>query len=139
MYKLSTEHSMDAAHFLAGYNGKCGNIHGHRWRVIVTVSGEQLEMNGNERGMIVDFSRLKEDVRKMVDYFDHALIVERDTLKKTTFDALLEEGFLIRQVEFRPTAECFSSYFYEQLKVKGYDVTEVKVYETPNNCASYSE
>ena len=89
MYQLVTEHSMDAAHFLAGYEGKCGNIHGHRWRVIVTIQGEQLESSGNERGMIVDFSKLKEDVKEMVDFFDHSLIIERNTLKEKTMDALL--------------------------------------------------
>ena len=139
MYHLETEHSMDAAHFLAGYEGKCGNIHGHRWRVVVTIQGERLESSGNERGMIVDFSKLKEDVKEMVDFFDHSLIIERNTLKEKTMDALQEEGFCIREVNFRPTAECFSSNFYQILKSKNYEVTEVKVYETPNNCASYSE
>lgn len=139
MFHLATEHSMDAAHFLAGYNGKCGNIHGHRWRVIVTIQGEQLESCGNERGMIVDFSTLKEDVKEMVDYFDHTLIVEENTLKEKTLEALIEEGFCIREVDFRPTAESFSKYFYQILKSKNYEVIEVKVYETPNNCASYSE
>jgi len=37
MYQLTTEHSFDSAHFLAGYDGKCGNLHGHRWRVLLTV------------------------------------------------------------------------------------------------------
>ena len=139
MYRLETEHSMDAAHFLAGYEGKCGNIHGHRWRVIVTIQGEQLESSGNERGMIVDFSKLKEDVKEMVDYFDHTLIIEQGTLKEKTMDALKEEGFCIREVVFRPTAECFSAYFYQILRSKNYEVANVNVYETPNNCASYSE
>ena len=38
MYTLKTEHSFDAAHFLYGYEGKCSNIHGHRWRVVLEVS-----------------------------------------------------------------------------------------------------
>lgn len=139
MYNLSTEQSMDAAHFLAGYEGKCGNIHGHRWRVIATVGGSELTKSGNDRGMIVDFGRLKEDVKDMVDFFDHTLIIEKETLKPVTLEALLEEGFSVKQVDFRPTAENFSNYFYKLLRDKGYLVTEVKVYETPNNCASYSE
>ena len=51
----------------------------------------------------------------------------------------MEEGFVLREVDFRPTAESFSEYFYLILKSKNYEVIEVKVYETPNNCASYSE
>lgn len=43
MYTLKTEHSFDAAHFLYGYEGKCSNIHGHRWRVVAEVSSDELE------------------------------------------------------------------------------------------------
>ena len=48
MYTLKTEHSFDAAHFLYGYEGKCSNIHGHRWRVVAEVSSDQ-QANDDER------------------------------------------------------------------------------------------
>ncbi len=60
MYFLRTEDSFDAAHFLKGYEGKCSNIHGHRWKVIVEVKGEDLKQEGPKRGMVVDFSDLKD-------------------------------------------------------------------------------
>ena len=63
MYSLSTEHSFDAAHFLSGYVGKCKNIHGHRWRVVVEVRAEQLKEDTQQRGMCVDFSELKKDLK----------------------------------------------------------------------------
>ena len=47
MYTLKTEHSFDAAHFLYGYEGKCSNIHGHRWRVVAEVSSDELETTGH--------------------------------------------------------------------------------------------
>ena len=50
MYTLKTEHSFDAAHFLYGYEGKCSNIHGHRWRVVAEVSSDELETTGQNRG-----------------------------------------------------------------------------------------
>ena len=53
MYTLKTEHSFDAAHFLYGYEGKCSNIHGHRWRVVAEVSSDELETTGQNRGMYV--------------------------------------------------------------------------------------
>ena len=43
MYQLTIEHSFDSAHFLAGYQGKCGNIHGHRWRVLLVIQEEKLK------------------------------------------------------------------------------------------------
>lgn len=139
MYLLEAQESMDAAHFLAGYRGKCGNIHGHRWQVIATVKGEELCKNPQERGMLVDFGRLKEDMKDMVEVFDHKFIVEQGTLKSSTVAALQEEGFLLIWVDFRPTAENFARFFYKELEKKGYRVDMVKVYETPNNCAVYKE
>lgn len=59
MYQLTTEHSFDSAHFLAGYDGKCGNLHGHRWRVLLTVQSETLREDRQQKGMCVDFAELK--------------------------------------------------------------------------------
>ena len=64
MYTLKTEHSFDAAHFLYGYEGKCSNIHGHRWRVVAEVSSDELETTGQNRGMYVDFGDLKKDLNR---------------------------------------------------------------------------
>ena len=55
MYQLTTHASFDSAHFLSGYEGKCSNIHGHRWKLEVTVQSETLEQTGQIRGMVVDF------------------------------------------------------------------------------------
>ncbi len=139
MYYLTTEHSFDSAHFLFGYEGKCRNIHGHRWRVVVTIKKEALEQMGQLRGMIVDFSDLKRDVKEMVDFHDHSLIYEEGSLKEKTLEALKEENFHMICVPFRPTAENFSKYFFDWLVDKGYSVRTVEVYETPNNCATYGE
>lgn len=89
--------------------------------------------------MLVDFGRLKEDMKDMVEVFDHKFIVEQGTLKSSTVAALQEEGFLLIWVDFRPTAENFARFFYKELEKKGYRVDMVKVYETPNNCAVYKE
>ena len=129
----------DSAHFLFGYEGKCRNIHGHRWRVVVTIKKEALEQMGQLRGMIVDFSDLKRDVKEMVDFHDHSLIYEEGSLKEKTLEALKEENFHMICVPFRPTAENFSKYFFDWLVDKGYSVRTVEVYETPNNCATYGE
>ncbi|MBQ1192930.1 MAG: 6-carboxytetrahydropterin synthase [Lachnospiraceae bacterium] len=139
MFTLISENSFDAAHFLHGYNGKCSNIHGHRWRVVVEIFSDTLSQDTHTRGMVVDFDTLKEDIKNEVDYFDHSLIIEKGTLKEKTYEALKEEKIRIIEVDFRSTAENFSKYFYELFKKKGYQVKKVSVYETPNNCATYSE
>lgn len=139
MYQLTTEHSFDSAHFLAGYQGKCGNLHGHRWRVLLTVESESLREDPQQRGMCVDFAHLKQDLREELDRMDHVLIIEENTLKPNTMKALQEEGFSVVEMPFRPTAENFAAYFYKLYTSKGYSVAKVEVYETPNNCAVYSE
>lgn len=139
MYCLKTECSFDAAHFLAGYQGKCRNIHGHQWRVVVEILSETLEFDGQMRGMVVDFGDLKRDLEALTEEFDHALIYEVGSLKEKTVLALREEEFRLVEVKFRPTAENFSCYFFERMQEKGYRVYRVAVYETPYNCAVYMQ
>lgn len=139
MYTLKTSASFDSAHFLKGYAGKCSNIHGHRWTVLIEVASDNLDTEGQCRGMIVDFSTLKSDLGSLVDNLDHSLIIEEGSLRTKTMEALTEEEFRIIQVDFRPTAENFAKYFYTKMTEKGYCVASSTVYETPNNCASYCE
>lgn len=137
MYQLTTEHSFDSAHFLAGYDGKCGNLHGHRWRVLLTVQSETLREDRQQKGMCVDFAGLKKDLRTELDALDHVLIIEQGSLRESTMKALQEEKFQVVEMPFRPTAENFARYFYELFTLKGYPVAKVEVYETPNNSAVY--
>ena len=138
MYLLKTEADFDSAHFLAGYDGKCHNIHGHRWKVVVTICAEALEGQGQTRGMLVDFSTLKDSLREEAGSLDHTFIIEKGSLRCETLRALKEEGFSLFQVPFRPTAENLARYFYQRMKARGYAVKQAEVYETPVNCAVYS-
>ncbi|OWZ83018.1 6-carboxytetrahydropterin synthase QueD [Natranaerobius trueperi] len=130
MFTLQSEFSFDAAHNLEGHEGKCKNLHGHRWRVIVQVSEEKLKEEGSERDMVVDFSILKKDLKQLSDMFDHKVIVEGKELK-------VEEEQIT--LPFRPTAERLSQFIYKKLQEKEYNVSQVTVYETPNNAVIYSE
>ncbi|GAB6159939.1 6-carboxytetrahydropterin synthase QueD [Howardella ureilytica] len=132
MYIVKTEAAFDSAHFLSRYNGKCKNIHGHRWRVVIEIAGDSLD-----DGMVVDFTDIKAALKALADNLDHSLIIEKDTLKPQTFECLSDEGFRIITIDFRPTAENFAKYFYDEIKNKGYNIRAAEVYETPNNCARY--
>ncbi len=137
MYILKTEAAFDSAHFLSGYEGKCSNIHGHRWTVEAEIFSEELITEGQTRGMITDFGDLKRDLKKIADDFDHRLIYEKGTLMESTEKALNEEGFAVTAVEFRPTAENFAKHIFDLMSAEGYSVKRITVYETPNNCAVY--
>ena len=137
MFRLKTSAAFDSAHFLAGYRGKCANLHGHRWVIEVEAGAEQLQESGEKRGMVIDFGDLKAAVRALADAYDHAMIFERGSLKPATLAALQDEGFRLIEVPYRPTAENFARAFYERLRSDGIPVLRVTVYETPDNCACY--
>ncbi len=139
MYYLKSEQSFDAAHFLKDYDGKCSNLHGHCWRVVAQIKGEALSDERQTRGMLTDFSVLKAALKELCDAFDHSLIYEKDSLKPSTLAAFEDEQFKVSEVAFRPTAENFAKFFYENLSKKGFDVHRIEVYETANNCAAYEK
>lgn len=137
MYFLRTSAAFDSAHFLAGYDGRCANLHGHRWQIEVVAGQEELQNAGEKRGMVVDFGDLKKIVRRLADDFDHAMIYETGSLRETTVQALEDEHFRLIAVPFRPTAENLARHFFELLQADGLPVIRVTVYETPDNCAAY--
>lgn len=135
MYGLKTEAAFDSAHFLADYYGKCENLHGHRWRVVVYLEQESLQEEGTMRDMVLDFGVFKKAVRDLAEELDHSFLVEEGTLKPATIAALEDEGFTLTILPFRTTAENLARYFASRLIAAGLPVSQVDMYETPNNCA----
>ena len=139
MYSLKTAACFDSAYFLYGYEGKCRNIHGHRWKIEAEVSGSKLQETGIQREMLIDFGDLKRELKSLADSYDHSLIYEKGSLKTKTLEALAEENFKLIEIPCRPTAENLAHIFFEALKEKKLPVSAVTVYETPENCAVYTE
>ena len=139
MYFLKTESSFDSAHFLSDYEGKCRNIHGHQWRVIIEIGAADLDSDGQTRDMVCDFSTLKKDLKEETDAFDHALIIEEGSMKENTLLAMEDEGFKMIKLPFRPTSEKLAFYFYHKMKDRGYNVFRATVYETSENSATYTQ
>lgn len=137
MYGLKTEAAFDSAHFLADYYGKCENLHGHRWRVVVELAQDELQTEGTMRDMVLDFGVFKKAVRELAASLDHRFLVEEGTLKPETIAALESEGFTLLILPFRTTAENLAHYIFDELEAQGYPVAEVEVDETPNNQAFY--
>ncbi|MEE1228714.1 MAG: 6-carboxytetrahydropterin synthase [Lachnospiraceae bacterium] len=139
MFILETEASFDAAHFLYDYDGKCRNIHGHRWRIIARIKSSSLGESGQTRDMVIDFGDFKAALKEIADQLDHSMIYETGSLKPATIAAFKDEDFKMNEFPFRPTAERFSQYFFEELVKRHFPVFEVQVFETPKNCATYRE
>ena len=137
MYGLKTEASFDAAHFLADYYGKCENLHGHRWRVVAYLEQPELQEEGTMRDMVLDFGVFKRALRGLCEEYDHTFLVEEGTLKPQTIRCLEDEGFGLTVVPFRTTAENFARHFADELIARGLPCSQVDVYDTPLNCATY--
>ena len=137
MYGLKTESCFDSAHFLSNYNGKCENLHGHRWRVVAYLEQEELRTEVDMKDMVVDFGPFKAAVRALTEELDHAFLVEEGSLMPETLDCLRREDFKLIMLPFRTTAENLAVYFFDRLAAQGFPVSQIDVYETPNNCATY--
>ena len=137
MYGLNTEAAFDSAHFLTDYYGKCENLHGHRWRMEVTLMQPELQTEGTMKDMVLDFGVFKKAVRAEADLLDHTFLVEEGSLKPETIAALESEGFSLTILPFRTTAENLAKYLFDRLTAQGFPVAEVEVDETPNNRAFY--
>ena len=70
MFEVTVEAHFSSGHYLREYQGKCENPHGHNYRVLVTLTGKQLESNG----LLLDFKILKDILKPVVNYLDHQMI-----------------------------------------------------------------
>lgn len=141
MFILKSEIEFDSAHFLSGYEGKCANIHGHRYRLIVKIKGDKLKTSGNDRAMVEDFSFIKSALREIHDLFDHKIIIEDDEIGKDLINKLktVPQEFKYELVQYRPTVEEMSRNIFSIIKEKGINIYEVELFETPTNSCIYRE
>lgn len=141
MFIIKSEIGFDASHYLSGYDGKCGKIHGHRYRLIVKVQSKELHESGPSRGMVEDFSFVKAILKDIHDLFDHKIIIEDDETGRELIKRLEDMTGIFDYVlvPYRPTAEEMSRDIYNRIKAKGIDVYEVELYETPTNSSIYRE
>jgi len=131
----------EMAHALWNYDGLCRNIHGHSYKLYITVMGEPLQNNQNPKnGMVIDFGDLKRIVKKeIVEPFDHSLMV----FEKAPHQKLLELGGMYERhhlVHFQPTCENMVVYIAERIRPllpEGIILKNVKLYETANSCAEW--
>lgn len=98
--------SFDMAHALEGYDGPCKNIHGHTYRLAVTVSGKVLNDSSHPKnGMVIDFTDFKSIVEKqVVKVFDHALVLQRSSVFAELLSERLSENNILL-TEYQPSCE----------------------------------
>lgn len=105
--RLTKEFAFESAHALAGYDGKCREIHGHSYRLFVTVAGTPSEREDDpKRGMVMDFGDLKRIVgREIVDRLDHSFVMRRTPESERIASTLGGEFRNVILVDYQPTCE----------------------------------
>lgn len=141
MFILKSEIQFDMAHYLSGYEGKCKNIHGHRYTLVVKVASETLHQQGQLRGMVDDFGNIKGVLKQVEKLFDHKLVLEDNEEGRLVANSLnaLPHTFEVLYLPCRTTAEEMSRYIFKFLKEKGIKIWEVELFETPTNSCIYRE
>ena len=124
MFEITVQAGFSSGHYLRNYYGKCENPHGHNYRVLVTLAGEQLD----DAGLLLDFKLLKQVMRPVVEYLDHRMINDLEPF--TTLN---------------PSAENLAKYFYDQTATQLHEMTagrvhvkDCTVFETDTSSARYS-
>ncbi len=118
--RITKQFYFETGHALYGYDGKCRNVHGHSYRLAVTVIGTPLQDNTNSKyGMVIDFGDLKKIVSsEIVDKFDHATVFNKNTPHLEIAKELKERGHHIVLVDYQPTSEMMLVDFAEKIQKK---------------------
>ena len=133
----------DAGHRIPNHNSQCKHLHGHRYAIEITLSGEIIRTEGkSEQGMVMDFSDVKRIAKeKLVDMWDHAFLVYRGDKTVSNFLATLPDHKTVI-LDVVPTAENLAQAAFDILNPAYQDtygnqlrLEQVRLYETPNNWA----
>ena len=120
MFELNVEDEFASAHFLRNYKGKCERMHGHNYRVQVSIRSKKL----NKIGLVLDFGEIKSELKKIMEILDHHVLDELPAFKNVN-----------------PSAENIAKYIFEclskPLKGKKVRLVKVTVWETARASASY--
>lgn len=140
--RLTKRFTFEAAHALEGYDGKCREIHGHSYKLFVTVAGEPCsDVNDPKFGMVIDFGELKKIVgEEIVDRLDHALVLRGTADGRAVKDALAARFGNIVTVEYQPTCENMLADFAERLRRRlpdGVQLHSLRMYETESSYAEW--
>lgn len=136
MLTITKTVKFDAAHVLTNHKGLCKNLHGHTYRVDVSV--RQAEGDGSD--MVMDFKDVKRICEETVlSKFDHAFIYDETSAGESEIAAVvMKNGMRAAALPFRSTAENLARWIFGALKERIADLHAVRVYETAESCAEYT-
>ncbi len=142
MIRLTKEFSFESAHALEGYDGACREIHGHSYRLFVTVKGEPIaDVQNPKCGMVIDFGDLKRIVNEqIIDRMDHSFVMRTSPQALHIASTLGSTFHNIELVEYQPTCENMLSDFAARIMAQlpvGVALHSLKLHETANSFAEW--
>jgi 6-pyruvoyltetrahydropterin/6-carboxytetrahydropterin synthase len=139
--RLTKEFSFEAAHALGGYDGPCREIHGHSYRLFVTIKGEpSTDPTNPKQGMVMDFGVLKKIVsEEIISRYDHALVL-RSTADEALRKLLAEQFDNLVVVDYQPTCENMLDDFSRRISARlpeGVVLHSLRLHETATSYAEW--
>ena len=140
--RITKQFSFETGHALYGYDGKCRNVHGHSYKLNVTVIGSPISDNTHVKyGMVIDFTDLKKIVKEeIVDVFDHATVFNQNTPHVELAKELADRGHHVILVDYQPTSEMMIIDFASKIKKrlpKNIELFSLKLQETETSFAEW--
>jgi len=140
--RITKQFSFETGHALYGYDGKCKNVHGHSYKLSVTVIGTPItDTNNVKYGMVIDFSDLKKIVKsEIVDKFDHATVFNKNTPHIELAKELENRDHSVILVEYQPTSENMVLDFADKIKSQlppQIELFSLKLQETDTSFAEW--
>ncbi len=140
--RITKQFSFETGHALFGYDGKCKNVHGHSYKLSVTVIGHPITDTSNVKyGMVIDFSDLKKIVKEeIVDLFDHATVFNQNTPHVELAHELKQRGHHVILVNYQPTSENMVIDFAQKIKSRlpqNIALFSLKLQETESSYAEW--
>lgn len=120
MFELSITSDFSSAHFLRGYDGSCHHLHGHTWKLEVTICSEKL----NDIGLVFDFREIKKKLKEFLACLDHTCLNDLPAFSKAN-----------------PSTENIAKYIYHEFAVhcRPFKIQKVRVWESDSSSVTYYE
>ena len=140
--RITKQFTFETGHALYGYDGKCRNVHGHSYKLSVTVIGKPISDSTNVKyGMVIDFTDLKKIVKEeIVDKFDHATVFNKNTPHLELATLLSERNHDVILVDYQPTTEMMVIDFAEKINKRlpeNISLFSIKLQETETSFAEW--
>jgi len=139
--RITKQFDFETGHALYGYDGKCRNVHGHSYKLSVTVIGTPIEDNTDVKyGMVIDFKDLKVIVQdEIVDKFDHATVFNKNTPHVELAHELEKRGHSVILVDYQPTSEMMLVDFAKKINAKIPNTIKLHSLKLQETGTSYAE